>query len=296
MLSRTGQKYTFTWKSITLMLGLSLLSTLVQLQPGFAVNGISNIQFSNQAPKINDVFTLEFDVKRIIVPDQKYQIVVGFSSSRDSFFGNAELYEGDYASGKWRARITVPSNIYSGDFTLSFSAKGSFEYDKHQITSGSQRIGIRIVGKPVPIPPLIEVFNIKTDKQLYTGGSIIRISFETKIVYGKPNEETIDPQVSLWDLRDNYYLRPTTNRGKPIIATGNYTTGKWTLDYPIQPLTLSTTAQVYVNTPRGYDWPDLTTKGEVIQIQGLVNEIKISEQYYGCNYNWRCIGFTKTAI
>jgi hypothetical protein len=171
----------------------------------------------------------------------------------------------------------VPGNIYSGDFALSFSIKGSQENNKSQLSSGSQRIGIQILGKPVPIPPLIEIFNVKTDKQLYTGGSIIRISFETKIVYGKPNEETSDPQVSLWDLRDNYYLRPTTNRGKPIIATGNYTTGKWTLDYPIQPLTLSTTAQIYVKTPRGYDLPDLTTKGEVIQIQGLVNEIKISD-------------------
>jgi hypothetical protein len=262
---------------ISLTVIICLIFTFIQQSPVFAANGISNVQFSNQAPKINDVFTLEFDVKRIIVPEQKYQIVVGFSSSRDSFFGNAELYEGDYASGKWRAKITVPGNIYSGDFALSFSVKGSQENNKSQLSSGSQRIGIQILGKPVPIPPLIEIFNVKTDKQIYTGGSIIRISFETKIVYGKPNEETSDPQVSLWDLRDNYYLRPTTNRGKPIIATGNYTTGKWTLDYPIQPLTLSTTAQVYVKTPRGYDLPDLTTKGEVIQIQGLVNEIKISD-------------------
>jgi hypothetical protein len=278
MFSKIGHKKSFTWKSINLILGLSLIFSLLQQQPGFAAIGISNLQFSNSNLKINDVFTLEFEANRFVVPDQKYQIVVSFSSLRDSFFGNAELYEGNHASGKWRAKITVPGNLYSGDFIVSFSAKGILEDKKNQISYESKQISIKILGKPVPIPPLIEVFNIKTDKQLYTGGSIIRISFETKIVYGKPNEETSDPQVSLWDLRDNYYLRPTTNRGKPIIATGNYTTGKWTLDYPIQPLTLSTTAQVYVNTPQVYEnAPNLTTKGEVIQIQGLVNEIKISD-------------------
>jgi hypothetical protein len=88
--------------------------------------------------------------------------------------------------------------------------------------------------------------------------------------------ETENPQVKLWDLRFNSYLRPTTNRGKPITAIGNYTLGKWSVDYPIEPLTLNTTAQIYVDTPRGYDNPSLVTKGEIVQIQGLVNEIKIS--------------------
>lgn len=275
MTSNLNKERSIVRISVTII--VCLIFSFIQHSPVFASFGISNVQFSNQNPKINDVFTLEFEVNRIIVPDQKYQIVVGFDSSRDSFYGNAELYEGNHASGKWRAIITVPNGIYSGDFRLSFSAKGSQEDKKNQISSGSPQVRIRIIGIPVPMPPLIEVFNIKTDKQIYTGGSIIRITFDTKILYGKPNEETSDPSVILWNLRDNSFLRPTTNRMKPIVATGNYSTGKWTLDYPIQPLTLSTTAQVYVSTPRGYDSPDLTTKGEVIQIQGLVNEIKISD-------------------
>ena len=275
MTSNLNKQRSIVRKSVTVI--ISLIFSFIQQSPVFAAFGVSNVQFSNQTPKINDVFTLEFEVNRVIAPEQKYQITVGFDSSRDSFYGNAELYEGNHATGKWRAIITVPNKIYSGEFRLSFSAKGSLENNKNQISSGSSQSRIQITGIPVPTPPLIEVFNIKTDKQIYTGGSIIRISFDTKILYGKPNEETSDPSVILWDLRDNSFLRPTTNRMKPIVATGNYSTGKWTLDYPIQPLTLSTTAQVYVSTPRGYDSPDLTTKGEVIQIQGLVNEIKISD-------------------
>ena len=256
---------------------LSLLVSLIfPIQPASAAYGLSNLVISNPNPKSNDVFTVEFEVSRPIPIDQKYQIAIGFSSSRDSFSGIAELYEGNYSQGKWRAKVSVPGDIYSGDFTLTFTPKGSQENNKNQITTGPQRIGLKISGIPVPIPPFIEVSNIKADKQIYSGGSIIRITFDTKILGGTPNVETTDPQVRLWDLRFNSYLRPTTNRGKPITAIGNYKVGKWSVDYPIEPLTLNTTAQIYVDTPRGYDNPSLVTKGEVVQIQGLVNEIKIS--------------------
>jgi hypothetical protein len=253
-----------------------LVSFIFPIQPASAAYGLSNLVISNPNPKSNDVFTVEFEVSRPIPIDQKYQIAIGFSSSRDSFSGIAELYEGNYSQGKWRAKVSVPGDIYSGDFTLTFTPKGSQENNKNQITTGPQRIGLKITGIPVPIPPFIEVSNIKADKQIYSGGSIIRITFDTKILGGTPNVETTDPQVRLWDLRFDSYLRPTTNRGKPITAIGNYSVGKWSVDYPIEPLTLNTTAQIYVETPRGYDNPSLVTKGEVVQIQGLVNEIKIS--------------------
>lgn len=253
-----------------------LVSFIFPIQPASAAYGLSNLVISNPNPKSNDVFTVEFEVSRPIPIDQKYQIAIGFSSSRDSFSGIAELYEGNYSQGKWRAKVSVPGDIYSGDFTLTFTPKGSQENNKNQITTGPQRISLKILGIPVPTPPFIEVSNIKADKQIYSGGSIIRITFDTKILGGTPNVETTDPQVRLWDLRFDSYLRPTTNRGKPIVAIGNYTVGKWSVDYPIEPLTLNTTAQIYVDTPRGYDNPSLVTKGEVVQIQGLVNEIKIS--------------------
>lgn len=265
-----------------------VFSLIFPIQPAFAAYGLSNLKFSSQNPRSNDVITVEFEVSRAIPADRKYQIAISFSSPRDSFSGMADLYEGDYAVGKWRGRISIPGDIYSGDFTVTFRPIGSQENNKDQISTGSKRISLNIVGKPVPTPPLIEVSNIKTDKQVYSGGSIIRVTFETKVLSGVPNEETSNPLVRLWDLRFNGYIRPTTNRGKPIAAIGNYTIGKWSLDYPIDPQILSTTAQFYIETPRGFDAPSLVTKGEVIQIQGLVNEIKIlnvklDQKYYEPN-------------
>jgi hypothetical protein len=264
------------------------IALIVPTQPAYAAYGLSNLQISNQNPKSNDVITVEFDVSRPIAIDRKYQIAISFSSTRDSFSGIADLYEGNYSQGKWRARISIPGDIYSGDFTITFRPIGSQENNKDQISAGPKRIGLNITGKPVPTPPLIEVSNIKTDKQVYSGGTIIRVTFETKILAGTPNEETSNPEVRLWDIRFNSYLRPTTNRGKPIVASGNYALGKWTLDYPIEPFVLNSTAQIYVTTPRGYDFPGVVTKGEIIQIQGLVNEIKISnvtldKKYYEPN-------------
>jgi len=270
------------------MLVSLFFSLIFPVQPAFAAYGLSNLKISNQNPKSSEVITVEFDVSRAIAVDRKHQIAISFSSSRDAFSGLADLYEGDYAQGKWRARISIPGDIYSGDFTITFRPIGSQENNKDQISTGSKRISLNIVGKPVPSAPLIEVSNIETDKLVYSGGSIIRITFETKILSGVPNEETDNPLVRLWDLRFNGYIRPTTNRGKPIVALGNYTIGKWSLDYPIDPQILSTTAQIYIDTPRGYDIDNLVTKGEVIQIQGLVNEIKISnvkldQKYYEPN-------------
>lgn len=265
-----------------------LLGIITPIQPAFAEFGISNLQISNQNPKSNEIITVEFELNRAISVDQKYQIAISFLSLRDGFFGVADLYEGNYSKGKWKAKILIPGNIYSGDFTITFKPIGSQENNKDQISAGSRRIGLNITGKPVPTPPVIEVLNIKTDKQAYSGGSIIRVTFETKILAGIPNEETSNPEVKLWDIRFNSYLRPTTNHGKPIVASGNYALGKWTLDYPIEPFVLNSTAQIYVTTPRGYDLPGLVTKGEIIQIQGLVNEIKISnvtldKKYYEPN-------------
>jgi len=273
---------------------------VVPIPPAFAAFGLTNLQISNQNPKSNEVFTVEFEVSRSISVDQKYQIAISFSSARDSFSGVADLYEGDYSKGKWRAKITVPGDVYSGDFTLTFTPTGSQENNKDQLSAGPRRIGLNISGIPVPIPPIIEVSNIKTDNQIYSAGSIIRITFDTKILGGKPNVETTNPEVSLWDIRFNSYLRPTTNRGKPIVATGNYALGKWELDYPIGALVLNTTAQIYVSTPRGFDSLNLVTKGEVIQIQGLVNEIKISnvtldKKYYEPNSKVR-VTFSTSAI
>ncbi len=253
-----------------------LIVLVIPILPAVAASGLTNLQISNSSPKTGETIAVEFDLTRNIEPDRKYQIAVNLSSIRDGFTGIAELSEGDYSNGKWKAKITIPENIYSGDFAISFRPIGKQENNKDQISAGTSRISIYITGKQVPIPPVIEVINIKSDRPVYPGGALIKITFDTKILWGAPNEETSDPIVKLWDLRFNSYLKPTTNRGKPINAVGSYKSGKWALDYPIDPQILSTNAQIIVETPRGYDLPSLVTKGEIIQIQGLVNEIKIS--------------------
>lgn len=124
---------------------LSLLASLATpILPASAAYGLTNLVISNENPKSKDIFTVEFEVSRPIGIDQKYQIVIGFSSSRDSFSGVADLYDGNYSQGKWRAKITVPGDIYSGDFTLTFTPKGSQENNKDQISAGSKRIGLKI--------------------------------------------------------------------------------------------------------------------------------------------------------
>ena len=218
-----------------------------------------------------------------LLKDSDNIIRIFLYSARDSFSADAKLYEGDYRQGRWRATVNVPKDIYTGEFRLHFddldkngqkiAAKNSFEIDKSNFTA------IKILGKPIPEPPFIEVLNIATDKEIYSGGSTIRISFETKLLYGTPNEETSNPEVKLWGTKFNEFLRPATYPYKPITATGNYISGKWIVDYPIGALSLSTMAQIYINTPRGYDRDPLLTKGKIVQLQSPLNEIVISDVF-----------------
>ena len=267
-----------TW----LILVISLILSFSQQQPVFAASKISNVTFSNQTPKASDVFTLQFELNRDSLTEPEYQIEVSFNSVRDSFFAFAKLYEGNYSNGKWRATVTVPGDIYSGDFKLIFTElvkTGENVISKYFKPEESDFTVIKILGKPIPVPPLIEILNITTDKDVYSGGSTMRISFETRILFGTPNEETYNPEVKLWGLRFNEFVRPTTYPYKPIKATGSYISGKWIVDYPIGAGELSTQAQIYIDTPRGYDRDSLLTKGKIVQLQSQLNEIVISDVY-----------------
>jgi peptidyl-prolyl cis-trans isomerase B (cyclophilin B) len=264
-----------------LILVISLILSFSQQQPVFAASKISNVTFSNQTPKAFDVFTLQFDLNRDSLTEPEYLIGVNFYSVRDSFSALAKLHESNYSNGKWRAIITVPGDIYTGEFKLLFTEldnTGKTKASKEKFEESNSTV-IKILGKPIPEPPFIEVLNITTDKEIYSGGSTIRISFDTKILYGTPNEETYNPEVKLWGLRFNEFVRPTTYPYKPIKATGNYISGKWIVDYPIGAGQLSTQAQIYIDTPRGYDRDSLITKGKIIQLQSPLNEIVISDVY-----------------
>lgn len=265
-----------------LILVISLILSFSQQQPVFAASKISNVTFSNQTPKASDVFTLQFELNRDSLTEPEYQIGVNLYSVRDSFSALAKLYEGNYSNGKWRATVTVPGDIYTGDFRLFYTEleiNGKKTLSKNSKLEESNFTVIKILGKPIPEPPFIEVLNIATDKDVYSGGSTIRISFETKILYGTPNEETSNPEVKLWGTKFNEFLRPATYPYKPIVATGNYISGKWIVDYPIGALSLTTMAQIYINTPRGYDRDPLLTKGKIVQLQSPLNEIVISDVY-----------------
>jgi len=266
---------------IRLILVVSLIFSFTQQQPVFALSKISNITFSNQTPKASDVFTLQFEMSSDLPKDSENLIGIYLYSVRDSFSAVAKLYEGDYLKGGWRATVTVPKDIYTGEFKLLFTeldnsgkkiaAKNDFKVDQSNFTA------IKILGKPIPAPPFIEVLNITTDKEIYSGGSTVRISFDTKILAGTPNEETYNPEVKLWGTKFNEFLRPGTYPYKPIEAKGNYISGKWIVDYPIGALALSTMAQIYIATPRGYDQESLITKGKIVQLQSPLNEIVISD-------------------
>jgi hypothetical protein len=265
---------------IRLILVVSLIFSFSQQQPVFALSKISNITFSNQTPKASEVFTLQFELNRDSLTEPEYLIGVNLYSVRDSFSALAKLYEGNYSNGKWRATVTVPGDIYTGDFRMIFTEldkTGKDIISKNFKPEESNFTAIKILGKPIPGPTFIEVLNITTDKEIYSGGSTVRISFDTKILYGTPNEETYNPEVKLWGTKFNEFLRPGTYPYKPIEAKGNYISGKWIVDYPIGALALSTMAQIYIATPRGYDQDSLITKGKIVQLQSPLNEIVISD-------------------
>ena len=82
------------------------LALLINSAPkSFAAYGASEVKFNKQVFKAGETITLEFKVSRPIPASQKYSINVGFSSTRDSFNGVAELLSGDYAEGIWRGEI-----------------------------------------------------------------------------------------------------------------------------------------------------------------------------------------------
>jgi hypothetical protein len=267
-----------TASKLALLLAIALATSFLNaVPPAYAAWGISNITYSSKAIKAGDTFRIEFKVNRPVNPDLKYRINISFSSIRSSFNASADLLNGNYAEGSWGGNIKVPTDVYSENFDVSFIPFGSGENGKNRITTDSSGAKLFIQGKPIPSPPLIEILNIKTNKALYNSGETIEINFETKIIYGAISEETGTPEVLIQDLRFGSFVRPITNRGKPLPAKGSYSTGKWKVEYPTDPLQMSTKALVQVRLWPGLDAREISAKSEVIEIKSLVNEIKISD-------------------
>lgn len=261
-------------KMFTNFVILTLL--ILGIPASHAAYGVSEVKFNKQVVKSGDTFTIEFKVSRPVPANEKYSINVSFSSTRDSFNGVAELLSGNYAEGIWRGEIRTALDLFSDNFKLRLSPFVGKEKPRDFLTL-DQNYEINIQGKPLPIAPYIEVLNIKSDKSSYQAGNTVNISFETKILFGTPNEETYNPEVRLIDLRFGGWIRPNVKPYKPIPATGSYATGRWQVIYPLSPGLLSGQAQIVVSSPQGADKPALITNGGIFQIQSIVNEIKVSE-------------------
>lgn len=265
---------TISKKLTAFAIGLVLL--IYSAPSSYASFGVSEMKFSQQTFRAGDAFTMEFKVSRPVPADEKYSIRIGFDSTRDSFFGMAELKSGNYSEGIWQGQIRIASDLFSDFFTLRLSPVVGKEKPKLFLTQ-DQNYRIYVQGKPLPVAPLIEVSNITAEKSSYQAGETVVINFDTKILFGSPNEETYNPEVRLIDLRFGGWIRPNVKPYKPIAATGSYTTGKWQVKYPLSPALLSGQAQIVVHSPQGADKPALITNGNIFQIQGIVNEIKISD-------------------
>ena len=273
-----GHLMATAWRDPKIISILTMVLALVlgHLPQAYAAYGASEVKFNKQVIKAGEAITIEFKVSRPIPASQKYSINVGFSSTRDSFNGVAELLSGDYAEGIWRGEIRTVTDLYSDNFKLRLSPFVGKEKPREFLTL-DRNYEINVQGKPLPVAPYIEVLNIKSDKSSYQAGETVNIDFETKILFGAPNEETYNPDVRLVDLRFGGWIRPNVKPYKPIAATGSYATGKWQVKYPLSPALLSGQAQIVVHSPQGADKPALITNGNIFQIQGIVNEIKISE-------------------
>jgi hypothetical protein len=266
-----------TASKLALLLAIALATSFLNaVPPANAAGGISSITYSSTSIKAGDTFRIEFKVSRAVNPDLKYRINISFSSIRNSFNGSAELLNGNYAEGSWGGNIKVPSDVFADSFDVSFIPFGSGENGKIRITADSSGSRLFIQGKSIPTPPLIEILNIKTNKALYNSGETIEVNFETKIIYGAISEETSSPEVLIKDLRFGSFIRPITNRGKPLVAKGSYATGKWKVEYPTDPLQMSTKATVTVRLWAGLCCGETSANSEVLEIKSLVNEIRIS--------------------
>ena len=239
-----------------------------------ATYGISAVKFSKDNLKAGDTLIINFQLSYATSKTDKYFINVMFNSIRNSFNATANLNSGDYAEGNWQAEVKIPGDIFSSEFEVTFSPVPNNSKSKFNFST-DRAIRIYIQGKNTPVAPIIEVFNIKAGKPTYLAGETVEVSFETRIIYGVPNEETTNPLVALFDLRFGNFIKSNIKPYKAIVAKGSYSTGKWTAEYPIASDLLSGQAVIHILTPQGFDKPEQRTKGDIFEIKSLVNEIKI---------------------
>lgn len=255
---------------IAFSLVLSSLSTVV---PSNAADGITQISLSSFFGRPGETITVNFEISAPPGFDKNYDVDVTFTGQKfsQSFSSKAVLLEGTHGLGKWKADIAIPNNVYGDLYFIVFRAIGD-RAPKLDIISKVFPT-INILGQN-PVYPQFEIFNITTDKSIYTPGERIIINFQSKILSGALNSETENPDVLVKDTKNNLIIRSWSRSGKAI-ASGSYGSGNWTATYTLPQDMLSTQAQVEIRYPGTNNTTYGVAKGTVFSIQSLKTEIKI---------------------
>ena len=260
-------------------LSISLTITILTFgipSQSFATEGITQISLSASVARPGEKITIEFAINAPQSADQKYGISVGFTGIKlaQSFATKAELFEGNQGVGKWRAIVTIPTEVFNDTYRIVFKGLGPGRPPRNLVPISNVLPAISILGQSGPIYPQIEIYNITTDKSSYVPGERITINFQSQVLSGTVNSEEDSPTVLVKDTKNNLIIRATP-RTKPPIATGSYESGNWSTSYLLPQDMLSTQAQVEIRFPGSSIFTSGIAKGTVFSIQSLKTEIKI---------------------
>jgi hypothetical protein len=242
----------------------------------FAAEGVTQISLSTSVARPGEKITIEFEINAPQNADQKYGISVSFTGIKfaQSFVTKAELIEGNQGVGKWRAIATIPTEVFSDTYRISFKGVGPGRPPRNLVPISNIVPAISIIGQSGPVYPQIEISNITTDKSSYVPGERVTINFQSQVLSGAVDFEDANPTVLIKDTKNNLILRATP-RTKPPIAAGSYESGNWSTSYLLPQDMLTTQAQVEIRFPGTSIFTSGIAKGTVFSIQSLKTEIKI---------------------
>ena len=242
----------------------------------FAAEGVTQISLSTSVARPGEKITIEFEINAPQNADQKYGISVSFTGIKfaQSFVTKAELIEGNQGVGKWRAIATIPTEVFSDTYRISFKGVGPGRPPRNLVPISNIVPAISIIGQSGPIYPQIEISSITTDKSSYVPGERVTINFQSQVLSGAVDFEDANPTVLIKDTKNNLIIRATP-RTKPPIATGSYESGNWSTSYLLPQDMLTTQAQVEIRFPGTSIFTSGIAKGTVFSIQSLKTEVRI---------------------
>jgi len=261
----------------SLSVSLAILILAFGIPPqSFAAEGVTQISLSTSVARPGEKITIEFEINAPQNADQKYGISVSFTGIKfaQSFVTKAELIEGNQGVGKWRAIATIPTEVFSDTYRISFKGVGPGRPPRNLVPISNIVPAISIIGQSGPVYPQIEISNITTDKSSYVPGERVTINFQSQVLSGAVDFEDANPTVLIKDTKNNLILRATP-RTKPPIAAGSYESGNWSTSYLLPQDMLTTQAQVEIRFPGTSIFTSGIAKGTVFSIQSLKTEIKI---------------------